>query len=131
MEINGNVIARTVSVRFLRILLEKHLLWNKYTKYVLNKIVKNIRILNKAKQYLHVNVCSHYIIHSYMSFMNIALASANVTKLIKINNQQKHAIRLENNKGIFSHLRDLLRLDKTLNAYQLNILNFTTFIHRF
>ena len=51
-------------------------------------------------------------------------------KVEKINNLQKHAIRLMNNKDIFSHSRYLLRLDKILKVYQLTKLNFTTFMHK-
>ena len=49
--------------------------------------------------------------------------------LKKINNQQKYAKCRANNKEIFSHSRDLLKLDKISNSYQLNILNVTTFMH--
>ena len=34
------------------------------------------------------------------------------------------------NKEIFSHSRDILRLDKILNVYQLTKLRFTTLMHR-
>ena len=44
--------------------------------------------------------------------------------------KNKHVIRLVNNKEISSHSRYLLRLGKILNVHQLNVLNFTTFIHR-
>ena len=66
----------------------------------------------------------------YISYVNIAWASINVAKSKKINNLQKHAIRLMNNKNIFSHSRYLLRLDKILKVYQLTKLNFTTFMHK-
>lgn len=42
LAINGKVIARTVSIKFLEILLDKHLLWNEYTNYIQNKIAKYI-----------------------------------------------------------------------------------------
>lgn len=134
LAINGKVIARTVSIKFLEILLDKHLLWNEYTNYIQNKIAKYIGILYRAKQYLYKKsllALYYFYSHSYISYGNIAWASTNVTNLKKKNNQQKHAIWLANNKGIFSHLWDLLRFDKNLNVYQLNILNFITVVHRF
>ena len=73
---------------------------------------------------MHKKVCSHYI-HSFISYGN-TWASTNAKNLKK----NKHVIRLVNNKEIFSHSRYLLRLGKILNGHQLNVLNFTTFIHR-
>lgn len=68
-------------------------------------------------------------IHSKINYGNIASASTNVTKFKKINSQQKYAKCRANNKDIFSYSRDLLKLDKISNSYQLNILNVTTFMH--
>ena len=51
-------------------------------------------------------------------------------KVGKIINLQNHTMRLMSNKDIFSHSRDLFRLDKILKVYQLTKLNFTTFMHK-
>lgn len=47
----------------------------------------------------------------------------------KKSNQQNLAIPLVNKKCIFSYSRNLLISDNILNAYQLHILRFTTYMH--
>ena len=90
-----------------------------------NKIAKNIGLLYKAKQYLDKKCLkSLYFsyIHPYLNYANIAWASTSMTKLKKINSQQKHAIRIIHNKDKYAHTKELLRSDKILNVYQMNIL---------
>ena len=47
--INGKVIERTTSIKFLGILLYKHLSWENHILVVENKVSKNIGILHKAR----------------------------------------------------------------------------------
>ena len=46
--------------------------------------------------------------------------------LKKINSQQKHAIRIIFNKNKFAHIREIFKVQKILNIYQLNILSNIT-----
>ena len=68
-------------------------------------------------------------IYSYISYGSIAWGSSDLTKLKKINSEQKHAIIVVNNKDIFSHSQVLLRLDKILDLNNF-ILNFASLIDR-
>ena len=49
LAINGKVIERMTSTKFLGILFEEHLSWKNYISVVQNKVSKNIGILHKAK----------------------------------------------------------------------------------
>ena len=49
LAINGKIIERTTSIKFLGILLDEHLSWENHILIVENKVSKNIGILHKAK----------------------------------------------------------------------------------
>ena len=46
------------------------------------------------------------------------------------NNQRKHVIRIKRCKDRFTHARELFREIRTLNVFQLNILNSLVFMHK-
>ena len=46
------------------------------------------------------------------------------------NNQRKHVIRIKRCKDRFTHARELFREIRTLNVFQLNILNSLVFVHK-
>ena len=56
--------------------------------------------------------------------------STNRTNLKKSLSQQKHAIRIVNNKARFEHTKELFNSQKILNIYKLNILNTAIFMHK-
>ena len=75
MALNGKVIERTTSVKFLVILLDKHLSWKTHISVVENMVSKNIEILHKAKNIFSMGgLKTLYIslIHSYINYANIA-----------------------------------------------------------
>ena len=49
LPINGKVIKRTTSIKFLNILLDEHLSWKNPLSVVENKVSKKFGILHKAK----------------------------------------------------------------------------------
>ena len=75
-------------------------------------------------------VLYHSFIHTYINYGNIAWGCTNRTNLKKTNSLQKHAIRILNCKDRFAHARELFRESKTLNVFQLSILNNLFFMHK-
>ena len=53
LNINNSEIARTESIKFLSVLLDKNLSWKTHIKYIENKTSKNIGILFKARPFLN------------------------------------------------------------------------------
>ena len=112
LAINGKVIARTVSIKFLEILLDKHLLWNEYTNYIQNKIAKYIGILYRAKQYLYKKsllALYYFYSHSYISYGNIAWEIKNFKNFKK---KKKKTINKNMQYGLqtikaFSHICEI------------------------
>ena len=67
----------------------------KNTKYLENKIAKNIGLMYRAKPFLHKEslLALHYsYIQTYLNYGDLAWGSTYVTNLKKPRSQQKHAI---------------------------------------
>ena len=79
-------VEKTSSIKFLRVMLDKHISWNDRIKTVENKLAKNIGFLNCASYFLNehfLKTIYFSFIHSYLNYVNIAWASTYVTKLKK------------------------------------------------
>ena len=110
-------------MKFLGVILDEHLSWKEHINLVESKISKNIGIMYKAK-YLNINCLKNIyysFIHSYINYCNIAWASTYCSKLIKIYNHQKHAIRLIMNANRYDKSQPLMKQLGVLNIYQINI----------
>ena len=131
--INNNQIQQSESIKVLGVFLDENLTWKDHIKYIENKIAKNIGILYRSKPYLN-NKCLlslyYSYIHSYISYANIAWANTYFSNLKKVNSQQKHSVHIIYNKMKYESVRELLISLKILNAYQINILNNASFMHR-
>ena len=80
------------SVKFLGVIIDENITWNKHIELVENKISKNIGILYRDSHYLDKkNLKSIYFsfIHNYVNCCNIAWASTSRTKHDKILKKQK------------------------------------------
>ena len=124
--INDKEVQRVESIKFLGVLLDGHLPWKEHIRYAENKIAKNIGLLYRAKPFLvkHSLLTLYYsYIHIYLNHANLSWASTNRTNVKKLLSQQKHAIRIVNNKTPFEHTKELFNSQKILNIYKLNILN--------
>ena len=80
--INDNEVERVGSIKFLGVLLDKHLSWKEHIRYTENKIAKNIGLLYRAKPSLgkHSLLTLYYsYIHTYSNYANLSWASTNRT----------------------------------------------------
>ena len=109
---NNIEIKRESSVKFLGVLIDEKITWNKHIELVENKISNNIGILHRSSYYLDKkSLKSIYFsfINNYVNYCNIAWASTGRTKLDKILKKQKHAIRIIYNKEKFMHWKPLMK----------------------
>ena len=60
---------------------------------------------------------------SYISYANITCGNIYLLNLKKISSQQKQSVRIIYNKMKYVSVREVLRSLKTLDVYQINILN--------
>ena len=130
---NSIEIKRGSSAKFLGVIIDENITWNKHIELVENKISKNIGILYRASHYLDKkSLKSIYFsfIHNYVNYCNIAWASTSRTKLDKILKKQKHAVRIIYNKDKFTHSKPLMRDMNALNVYQINIFQVLKFMYK-
>ena len=133
MTFNNIEIKRENSVKFLGVIIDENLTWKNHIEVVENKISKNIGILYRASHLLDFkNLLKIYFsfIHIYISHANISGASTFKTILQGILKKQKHAARITFHANRFDHLRPLLKEMKTLNVYQINLIQTLKFIHK-
>ena len=133
LTISNHVIERQEFIKFLWTLLDENLNWKQHIKCTENKIANNLGLLYKARPFLESNawLALYYsYIQSYINYANRAWGSTCRANLKKINSQQKHAIQVIFNKNKFAHTREILKEQKILNIYQLNILSNIIFTHR-
>ena len=109
---NNIELKRESSVKFLGVLIDEKITWNKHIELVENKISNNIGILHRSSYYLDKkSLKSIYFsfINNYVNYCNIAWACTGRTKLDKILKKQKHAIRIIYNKEKFMHWKPLMK----------------------
>ena len=122
---NNIKIKRESSVKFLGVIINENITWNKHIGLVENKISKNIGILYTASHYLDkASLKGIYFsfIRDYVNSCNITWASTSRTKLDNILEKQKHALHIIYNKDKFTHSKPLMRDINALNVHQINIL---------
>ena len=110
--ISNYEIQREESIKFLGVLLDQHLTWKEHTKLSENKIAKNIGILYKARPYLDKTALLwlyYSYIHSYVNYANTPWCSTNRTYLMKLQIQQKQAIRIIFHESKFAHTGEHFR----------------------
>ena len=68
MKIGSKSIEKTSSIKFLGVMLDKHILWKNHIKTVENKLAKNIGLLNRASCFLNENSLKTFYFSCIHSF---------------------------------------------------------------
>ena len=106
-------------------------IWKAHSKYIEIKISKNIGILFKAFLNKMSLLSLYYLyIHSYINYGSVSWGSTCRANLKKINNQQKHVLRIILNKSKFDQTSELIKSSKLLNVDKLNIFNTAVFMRK-
>ena len=133
LKTNSHDIERVTAMKFLSALLDDNLSWKEHTKYLKNKIAKNIGLIYRTKPFLDKEslLALHYsCIHSYLNCANLAWGCTYLVNLKKLRSLQKHSIRLVHNKTKFKHTKELFKSANVLNLCKLNILSISLFMYR-
>ena len=128
--VNGHVINRVQSTKFLGVIINEYLNWNEHVNYIRGKIAKGIGILCKARKVLcQSTLISLYysFIYPYLNYCVVVWGSTtrhNINLLLKL---QKRAVRVIT----FSHYRaHALPLFLNLNLLQFHYI-YQMFLFRF
>ena len=113
-KINIHNIEQKTYIKYLGIYLDEILSWEAQIKHV-NKLSKNIRIINKLGYYLDINMLKqlyYTLIYPYLSYGVMSWGNTYPTKLTKIQTKQ--------NKCIFANSKEkAIRYFKLLEILQL------------
>ena len=132
--IGSNNIKRKSSIKFLGVMLDKHISWIDHVRTIENKIAKNIGLLYRGSQFLNeysLKTLYFWYIHSCLNYANIAWASTCATKLKRVYLKQKHAVRIVLNKDKLTHSKPIFENLNALNVYQINIYQHLNSMHKF
>ena len=126
ISINGIIVERVCTFNFLGVTIHENLSWKPHVEKVVNKVSKNIGILNRLKNYLpqyvlRIIYCS--LIQSQLIYAILiwGFACGRLEKL------QKKAIRIISGSRYNAHTEPLfksLRLLKMNDLFQMNLLKF-------
>ena len=102
IKINNHDIEIDNTMRFLGVLLDDNLLWKEHTKYLKNKIAKNIELIYRTKSFLEKEslLALYYsLIHSYLNCANLAWGSTYLTNLKKTTQETRvvHNLNIHKN----------------------------------
>lgn len=126
LQIDNTEIKRDKVTKFLGIYIDENLTWKHHIDTICSKISRSIGILYKSRNLLPKYLLKQLyfsFVHSHLSYGNIAWASTNKTKLLKLYRKQKHAIRvitfedrLTPSKPLFEELKIQTLME--INIYQ-------------
>ena len=115
--INGDIIQRTKSCKFLGITIDDQLKWGDHIANVHSKLSKSLYILNRCKHYvplLHMRTLYNSIFHSHLSYGIVLWGSTYKTYLSRLRVVQKKAIRCINNVNYNAHTSPLFKENNIL-----------------
>ena len=131
--INGFIIERAKVMKILGILTDENLTWRKHIEMIESKVSKNRGVLYNAKCLLdqqRLKSIYYPYIHSYLSYANIIWSSPNYTKLTKLHNKQKHAVRIIFHENKLATARPLMKQLKALDNFQTNLFQTLLFVFK-
>ena len=79
--------------------------------------------------YLHYTI-GIFTLNSHLNYANLSWGSTNKENLKKLINQQKHAVRIINNRMRLDHTNELFKSQNILNIYKMNILSVAVFMYQ-
>ena len=108
-------------------------IWKEYLKFIENKCAKITGFLYKAKYHLNKKysqaLCYSYL-HTCINYTHITWCSRCFTNLKKLHCKQKHAVCIVHKKNNLNIQGTFVDWIKKLVAYQLNMLNNVSFMHK-
>ena len=76
-------------------------------------------------------VASLSILKTYLNYVNLSWGSTNRTNVKTLVSQQKHSVRVINNRTRFNHTNKFFTSQKILKIYKLNMSSVAVFMYQF
>ena len=132
LEIGGKTICRSRYAKFLGVLIDENLTWNKQIQTIESKVSSQIGIISRARKFLSndaMNLLYNSFVNPYLNYGNVVWGSVPKSKLQKLHTLQKRAIRIVTYSPRYTHSRPLMLSRKILNIYELNLYKTLLFMH--
>ena len=94
---DGNILDRTVDTKYLGVILDQKLKWNKHINYIINKITKTSYILSKIRHYVNINTLKslyYSLVHPHLNYCLTAWGGAPNSTIKPLIIFQKKIIRI-------------------------------------
>ena len=124
LQIGGKLLSRSRYTKFLGVLIDENLTWNKQIHTLESKISSQIGIISQARRFINndaMKLLYHAFVSPYLNYGNIVWGSVPKPKLKKLHNLQKRAIRIVTYSPRYTHSRPLLVSRRILNVFEINI----------
>ncbi len=134
ISIDDNRISRVFYTKFLGVIVDDCLTWNKHTAHIANLVCKYSGILFRWKSFLNLDVLFtlyNSLVLPHLFFCNIIWADKNNSNLDIIHRKQKRIIRLCTNANFLDHTRPLFARLHTLTIQDLHKLSVATSMFKF
>ena len=132
LQIGGKSLARSRFTKFLGVLIDENLTWNKQIHTLENKISSQIGIISRARKFINndaMKLLYHAFISPYLNYGNIVWGSVAKSKLKKLHTLQKRAVRIVTYSPRHTHSRPLFISRNILNVFEINIYKTVITMH--
>ena len=120
--LDGCKLTRVGEAKFLGIVIDENLTWNKQIDNVLKSCARNIGVLNKLKHFLPEQALYRLYCSLVLPYLNYGLllwGNANKTSLGKVYKLQKRALRIISNSHYLSSSKPLFEKYNVLNIFDM------------
>ena len=122
LKLSGQYIERETHTKFLGVIIDEEISWNRQIEYVTHKISKNIGILYKVRHYLSLDILLNLyynLIYPYISYCTLIWGSNYKSKLDPIHILQKRALRAITLSERRSASRPIFKKLEVLNIFEI------------
>jgi hypothetical protein len=134
IKINNVNITEVEYTKFLGVIIDKKLTWQRHVTYISNKIAKSLYVLNRLKHKLpSYALCSLYysLIYPHLIYCIILWGCAAKSILNELLILQKRAVRILNKCPYLSHSDPLFKKCSILKVYDLYEYSCSLFVYKF
>ena len=133
IKIEGNVIERVSSTKFLGVYLDENLNWKQHALQISMKVSKSIGVLYRIKHILThdlLQMLYYTLIHPYFLYCNIIWGSASMAALNNLVLLQKRAVRLISKSEFRAHSSPIFKRLRILKLADINTFQTLVFMYK-
>ena len=131
ISLNGTVIRRVTSTKFLGVIIDSDLTWKGHINHISSKLSQAIGVMNRLKKILLINICVtlyHTMVSPYLTYCIEIWGNCANYLLLRIFLLQKRAVRVITDSHYLAHTDPLFHKLKILKLSDLYRLHATCFV---